>query len=94
MLATKALAKAETYLSERIHSIDSMVARLRKKGVDDIELLGETLKSLRLAKVDAGAVKVRKLEALGLMPVGLGDHLRTGSWSVVMSAQGQGDDAH
>ena len=76
--AAASLAKAETYLQERTRSIDLLVARLRGQGGDDLKLLGETLRALRLAEVDARQSRENALAALGLQPIAVGKTFKAG----------------
>ena len=67
--SAKSLKAAEAFLDERSRVLDNMVTRLRKQGVADLELLGETLKALRLVQRDAVECRTRALAALGLQPL-------------------------
>jgi hypothetical protein len=78
--AAQALAQAERFLQDRTRLLDGMVARKRAEGGDDLMLLGETLKALRLAEIDATQSRERALEALGLQPVKPGMRLSTGAF--------------
>ena len=89
--AAASLAKAESYLNDRIRSLDGLVARLRKEGTADLELVGETLRALRLAERDAASARERVLADLGLQPVGLAERLKAGTQLsfIVQGAKGQ-----
>ena len=89
--AATSLADAEKYLAERIRSVDGLVSRLRKQGAADLELLGETLKALRLAEKDASTSRERVLTELGLQPVGIAERLKPGTYLsyVVDGAKGE-----
>ena len=56
-----------------------MVAKLRADGAEGLELLGTTLKALRLGQRDAAAARASALTALGLRPLGLGEPVRAGA---------------
>jgi len=88
--AVGALSKAETFLAERTRYLDTLVARLRKEKKGGLELIGETLKALRLAEVDASQSRERALADLGLQPVKLGMRLRTGEYlSFLVEKEGE-----
>jgi len=78
--ATSSLLHAEDFLQEKIRYLDGLISRLRKQGKSDLELIGETLKALRLAELDASRSRSRALEELGLQPVHDGMRLRQGTY--------------
>ena len=77
--AAHSLKVSERFLDDRSKSIDGLIGRMRRSGSDDLQLLGETLKALRLTQRDAAEARIRALAALGLTPLNDALPLRTGT---------------
>lgn len=67
--AERSLAAADKFMADRCRLLDDLILRLRKEGTDDLELLGETLRSLRVVQRDAAVARERSLYVLGLQPL-------------------------
>ena len=88
--AAASLSKAESFLADKTRTLDSMIARLRKGGADDVTLVGETLRALRLAERDAAATRERALASLGLQPLEGSRALKVGTAVSFIGGGGQG----
>jgi DNA mismatch repair protein MutS2 len=82
--AAVSLGQSSDWLSKLTQRLDAMVARLRADKAEELELLGTTIRALRLGQRDATEARLRALAALGLQPVGTHTPLRKGeSLSIV-----------
>ena len=89
--AAVSLGQSSDWLSKLTQRLDAMVARLRADKAEELELLGTTLRALRLGQRDATEARLRALAALGLRPLGTHTPLRKGeSLSVVPVGSAQG----
>ena len=88
--AARSLSEAEAWLERRTRQLDEMLERLRGDGAHELELVGETVRGLRLAQRDAAAARRSVLTSLGLAPLGAGEILREGATVSYVPRAGEG----
>ena len=86
--AAKSLKQSEAWLQELTNRLDTMVARLRADETDALELLGETLRGLRLGQQDAATARANALAALGLQALAPDAALRRGESVSIVPLKG------